>query len=481
MKNRWYLSSFVLVNCILSSCISRKNPPNLDRSSKLATLAIGALDETKDLAAGSNSAYARLDLKIEGMAPSSYSRTLSFNKSNSSGGTVNDPSIQLNYGSYKFLLSYFNDSGTLLYQSCSGGKAKDGSAIVDETSRIHTIDKPRYEPSISICSLDGEKSTQIIAPKPPESADVEIKPLVVPNNSATRVFPASAKFYVDPYSSAASAAADMKRANNPDARYLEYIAGQGAANWLGKWSGQVGNTVQQIVDRAEKDGSYPVLVAYNIPNRDCGSHSAGGLSPNDYLPWIKDLANGIGERKAIVILEPDAIPGILINTCLSQQEQAQRMELLKGAIQILKAKPKTKVYVDIGHPAWLKLDDAVRMLKQVGVSMADGFSLNVSNYRSTESNIAYGKEIRAQIGNKNFIIDTSRNGIDPKEDSAWCNPPNRALGKAPTFDTGVDGLDAFVWGKRPGESDGPCNGGPEAGAWWNERAIDLAKRANLGF
>ena len=35
---------------------------------------------------------------------------------------------------------------------------------------------------------------------------------------------------------------------------------------------------------------------------------------------------------------------------------------------------------------------------------------------------------------------------------------------------------AYLWVKRPGESDGPCNGGPSAGQWWPEYALGLAQR-----
>jgi endoglucanase len=89
------------------------------------------------------------------------------------------------------------------------------------------------------------------------------------------------------------------------------------------------------------------------------------------------------------------------------------------------------------------------------------------------------------VGNKNFLIDTSRNGVDPKGSTEWCNPRNRALGKTPTFDTGIEGVAAFIWGKRPGESDGSdtpdsnCNGGPAAGQWWREIAIELARNAGV--
>ncbi|NEE07199.1 glycoside hydrolase family 6 protein, partial [Streptomyces sp. SID7499] len=75
-------------------------------------------------------------------------------------------------------------------------------------------------------------------------------------------------------------------------------------------------------------------------------------------------------------------------------------------------------------------------------------------------------------------IDTSRNGNgpytggDPAE--SWCNPPGRALGEAPTTQTGDERVDAYLWIKRPGESDGDCKGGPKAGAWWPEYALGLA-------
>ncbi|MYR13850.1 endoglucanase, partial [Streptomyces sp. SID724] len=47
----------------------------------------------------------------------------------------------------------------------------------------------------------------------------------------------------------------------------------------------------------------------------------------------------------------------------------------------------------------------------------------------------------------------------------------------PTTDTGDDRLDAYLWIKRPGDSDGTCRGGPPAGDWWPEYALGLARRA----
>ena len=79
------------------------------------------------------------------------------------------------------------------------------------------------------------------------------------------------------------------------------------------------------------------------------------------------------------------------------------------------------------------------------------------------------------LGNKPFVIDTSRNGKG--SNGEWCNPSGRALGASPTANTGDPLVDAFFWLKAPGESDGACNGGPGAGTFWPEYALGLAQRA----
>lgn len=73
------------------------------------------------------------------------------------------------------------------------------------------------------------------------------------------------------------------------------------------------------------------------------------------------------------------------------------------------------------------------------------------------------------------VIDTGRNGLGPSGE--WCNPLGRALGPRPTTATGTSLADAFLWIKQPGLSDGPCNSGPAAGAWWADYALGLAQRS----
>jgi hypothetical protein len=94
-----------------------------------------------------------------------------------------------------------------------------------------------------------------------------------------------------------------------DAQQLEKIASRPTAMWFGGWNYDVRAEVDRYVTRATNSGGVPVLVTYNIPHRDCGSYSGGGAaSAAEYRSWIRAFADGIGDRKAAVIIEPDAIP-----------------------------------------------------------------------------------------------------------------------------------------------------------------------------
>jgi endoglucanase len=118
-------------------------------------------------------------------------------------------------------------------------------------------------------------------------------------------------------------------------------------------------------------------------------------------------------------------------------------------------------------------------LKRANVAAADGFALNVSNFQLTANSVAYGKAVSALIGGKHFVIDTSRNGLGPAADGQWCNPGGRGLGTASTTVTADPAVDAYLWVKLPGESDGSCSGAPAAGLWFPEYALGLAQRATF--
>lgn len=281
-------------------------------------------------------------------------------------------------------------------------------------------------------------------------------------------------FFVDA-SSRAKATADDWRVTRPgDAAIMDRIASAPQAKWFGDWNANVEGDVARAVSGAATSNSLPVLVAYNIPQRDCGGLSAGGATSGDsYRSWISAFARGLGGSKAVVVLEPDALAAL---DCLSPDAQQQRTGLLAFAVSALRDLGAL-VYLDGGHSRWKSPEVMAARLRDAGIAQATGFALNVSNFQLTADEIRYGNAISAHTGGKHYVIDTSRNGLGPTADNQWCNPDGRALGPRPTTATGETLVDAFLWIKMPGESDGACNGAPAAGAWMPEYALAMAKRA----
>ena len=309
------------------------------------------------------------------------------------------------------------------------------------------------------------------APEPPPAPDPETAN--VPLRKKGENLFAGAKLYVDVDHRVRKMADAMKATKPAEASALDKIASQPAVEWLGGWNANIEHMGKARTAKINEAGALATYVVYNIPNRDCGQYSKGGVSgPDEYKRWIRALAKGIGPRRAAIILEPDALG--LLTKCLSAGDKEARLAMLRDAVQVLEANGNTAVYIDAGNPHWMPAKDMAERLKSAGVDQADGFALNVSNYMTTAENVKYGKEISRLVGGKHFVIDTSRNGNGATKDFEWCNPHGRALGHKPTVDTGESLVDAFLWVKRPGESDGECNGGPKAGEFWLGMAVELA-------
>jgi endoglucanase len=287
---------------------------------------------------------------------------------------------------------------------------------------------------------------------------------------------ANTTFYVDPYSEAQQQA-DAWRATRPaDAAQMDKVARQAQAYWFGDWNPDVKSAVNSRVTTIVAAGAMPVLVAYNIPDRDCSGYSVGGAATAaDYKTWIRAFASGIAGRKAAVVLEPDALAMLDQCSAATGSEQA-RLDLLKDAVQVLKAQGPVAVYIDAGNAGWTPADEMATRLRNAGVAGADGFATDVSNFRTNAEELARGRAISALVGGKHFVVDTSRNGLGAG--STWCNPDGRAVGERPGAATDDPILDAYLWLKRPGESDGVCNGGPDAGVFWPAYALGLAQRSS---
>ncbi|MFH9175173.1 glycoside hydrolase family 6 protein [Streptomyces albogriseolus] len=285
-------------------------------------------------------------------------------------------------------------------------------------------------------------------------------------------------FWVNPDGVAAREVGELLgEGRKTEAQQLRKIAEQPVAEWINPEHAE--EQTRDFTEGADKAGRRAVLVLYNIPHRDCGQYSQGGAADGDaYRDFVDAVAEGIGDRPATVVLEPDAVLH-LVDGCTPQEYHEERYDLLKGAVTKLKGLKDTTVYLDAGNAGWGNPDQIHEPLTWAGIEQADGFAVNVSNFYTTEDSIAYGKELSAKVGGKHFVVDTSRNGNGPytggDPDERWCNPPGRALGETPTTRTADPLVDAYLWIKRPGESDGECKGGPKAGAWWEDYALGLAR------
>lgn len=254
------------------------------------------------------------------------------------------------------------------------------------------------------------------------------------------------------------------------------IGQQPMARWFGAWSGPITEATEVFTSAADEHGALPVMVAYNISGRDaCGGHSGGGAgSPDAYETWISDYADGIGDRPAIVVLEPDSLGDY---ECMTDAQVSEREGMLISAIDhFAEQAPNAWVYLDAGNSGWVDAETMAERLHAAGLEGAHGFSLNVSNYLSTESNTAYAQAVNAELESrygytKPFVIDTSRNGKG-QEGVDWCNPAGQQLGETSRWG---DEAELLLWIKTPGESDGDCGvgEGSEAGQFLPDVAVGL--------
>ena len=269
---------------------------------------------------------------------------------------------------------------------------------------------------------------------------------------------------------ALAAAGDVRRA-----ALIERIASRPTAVWLGDWYSPtlLVSVIQRHLRAAAAQGATPVFVTYAIPDRDCGGFSAGGFTPDQYLDWTHRVASALEGSRAVVLVEPDSLAMLPSAKCAGVAEK--RLPLLRSAVDILGAAGLT-TYLDGGNARWLSPDVQASYLRAAGVADARGFFTNVANFDATQSERDYAGKVSARVGGKHFVIDVSRNGRGWT--GTWCNPPGAALGQDPqiTEAPGI-GLDALLWVKHPGASDGPCNGGPEAGAWFQSGAEALVEAA----
>ncbi|HYX37804.1 MAG TPA: glycoside hydrolase family 6 protein [Oligoflexus sp.] len=331
------------------------------------------------------------------------------------------------------------------------------------------------------CESTPDRTAPMTNPAGASSSGAELAPASPPflpappaESKTAAEEPSSRTFWVNPDSEAARAALRLQPTQPREAGWLRQLAEQPTAVWFTPAETNPLAAAQRLAQSVAGTDRYAVAVIAALPKKDCARFSTPGLAPQAYRSWLESLVQGLGETPTYWILEPEAL---LLTGCLTADEVKERMSLLAESILVLKKNPKAQVYMDVGFPGWLSVDEAVQRLLTAGVLAGDGFAINVGQYHWTEDCIRYGQEISQRLGGKSFVIDTSRNGKGPVSREAWCNPKSRAIGQTPQAPTGIKGLDAYLWLKKPGDSDGSCNGGPAAGQWWEAKAIELMRNA----
>jgi cellulose 1,4-beta-cellobiosidase len=279
-----------------------------------------------------------------------------------------------------------------------------------------------------------------------------------------------------------------------------------------------------------------VFVAYDLPERDCSAQaSSGELSAlqggearykAEFLDPLASQFRSHPAQRIVVVLEPDSLGNIVTNTRVPKCADAVPVyeRSIATAIRTL-SMPNVWLYLDVAHAGWLgwnrnrsKLAALVKdvLVAAGGTDRIRGFATNVSNYDPLHDGdlprlepsdpcpdeLTYVDKLSATLADagitgKGFLIDTGRNGRGARSKSgSWCNVAGAGLGERPRSSP-APGVDAYMWIKPPGGSDGGSDpsapgfdpscghdsadsmqGAPPAGHWFPAHLFGLIDHAS---
>jgi endoglucanase len=166
----------------------------------------------------------------------------------------------------------------------------------------------------------------------------------------------------------------------------------------------VAQQVRQTLLLASLQRAVPIFVAYNIPGRDCSEYSAGG-APSDaaYEAWIDSISRALGDAKAVVLEEPDALAnlpgycGSAYATEFPDITNTTRIDDIRYAVSTLENDPNISLYLDGGNSDWQNVGGMAETLVAADVQDTQGFFLNVSNYQYDTNSDFFGTWVSACI------------------------------------------------------------------------------------
>jgi cellulose 1,4-beta-cellobiosidase len=395
---------------------------------------------------------------------------------------------------------------------------------------------PAETPAQPQATPQGQWSVEPDDPVVPVLEAMPVTPASTPPASPALNPFENAALYVNPdYAKKAEAAV---AADPPNAALVKKVTKQPTAMWLVQMDSlpHLPRWLEDVGKQAKTAGKpvVPVFLVYNLPNRDCSAKSsAGELTVENggeakYREFVDKIAAEFKKhpnQRIVVILEPDSLPNLATNLHIEQCAKSQNIYRNSVAYAIAQLSlPNVSLYLDAAHAGWLGWDGNRTKIAQIfkevllqagGVDRIRGFATNVSNYTALtgEANtklepsnpcpneLSYVQKLnesleKVGITGKGFIIDTSRNGRDGIRTKwgNWCNVKGAGIGERPRANP-APLIDAYLWIKPPGESDGTSNktakrfdencvspdafpDAPEAGEWFQAQFLELAKNAN---
>lgn len=343
-----------------------------------------------------------------------------------------------------------------------------------------------------------------------------------------------AEFYVNPgYAGKVEGTAN---AHPTEASSIRKVAAYPTAVWLD--SVETAKSVASTLQSATQQGSngkpvVTVFVIYDLPNRDCSARSSGGELTvesggearyrTEFIDKIASHFSRFPDQRIVAIVEPDSLPNLATNMSVAKcaQSEATYRNSIAYAVSKL-AMPNVTLYLDAGHAGWLGWNGNRTKIAQIfkdvltragGADKIRGFATNVSNFNTLSGSegkqlgpanpcpdeLSYvtklSEELRkVGIINKQFIIDTSRNGVPVRTSwGQWCNIKGAGLGQRPQAAPAPQ-IDAYFWIKPPGDSDGVSDptqprfdaacqssdsspNAPQAGQWFEAYFLQLVKNA----
>lgn len=223
-------------------------------------------------------------------------------------------------------------------------------------------------------------------------------------------------------------------------------------------------------------------------------------------PLVDVISKYQSKVPVVLVIEPDSLPNLITNSgdarCGNIATQTAYKEGISYAIQQFEQKlPQVTLYLDASHGGWIGWINNLQLYLDLIFELKfetkiRGFSTNVANYQTLgiqcpsydwclsplhreEDCCEDPCDLLSQYNPGNnelnfvlsiynlsktmdpsfepyFIIDTGRNGVPNmrKDCSNWCNIRNAGVGIFPTTETETPMVDAYLWLKTPGESDG---------------------------